>query len=173
MEFVVEISKIVLPAGLVLLAMYLSLKSFFEREQEKNLMDFRSKIANQVLPVKLQAYERIILYLERITPSNIMLRTNDSSYNALEFQQILLSEIRNEYNHNISMQIYVSNEAWAIVKNAMEQTISLVNQSANGLTFENSSLDLAKRIIENMTRSQEEPTQKALDFVKQEFRQYF
>jgi hypothetical protein len=173
MEFVVEISKIVLPAGLVLLAMYLSLKSFFDREQEKLLMDFRSKIVEQVLPVKLQAYERIVLYLERITPSNIMLRTNDSSYNALEFQQILLSEIRNEYNHNISMQIYVSSEAWAIVKNAMEQTITLVNQSANGLTFENSSLDLAKRIIENLSNSREEPTQKALDFIKNEFRQYF
>lgn len=173
MEFVVEISKIVLPAGLVILAMYLSLKTFVDRESEKNLLEFRINTSNQVLPVKLQAYERITLYLERITPSNILIRTNDSSYNAIEFQQILLSEIRNEYNHNISMQIYVSNESWTMVKNAMEQTISLINQSAYGLTPENSALDLAKNIIANMSQTTEEPTQKALMYVKQEFRQYF
>lgn len=173
LDFFIEFTKIVLPAGLVLLAMYLSVKSFMDREYQKNVMELKINNSKHVLPIRLQAYERITLFLERINPKSIIVRLNDSSLSAIEFQHTLISEIRNEYNHNISMQIYVSENAWDLIKNAMEETISLVNQSASGLTHEHRAIDLAKRIIENTVRVQEDPTQKALLFVKGEVSQFF
>jgi hypothetical protein len=121
-----------------------------------------------VLPLKLQAYERLILFLERTSPANLLVRENGDGLDALSYQQLLLQTIRQEYNHNLAQQIYLSQPTWAVISNAMNQTLVLINQSATGLDSTNSARDLSKKILENAVLNNQNPTQLALDLLREE-----
>ena len=173
MEILIEFAKLLLPAAAVLYAMYLTTKSFLDREMTQKLVDIKLKNTDMVLPIRLQAYERICLFLERITPNNLIIRLNQSNYSAREFQQVLLSEIRQEYNHNVTQQVYVSDEVWELVASAKEGVISTINQAAESIDDEARSIDLAKRIFEITMEKQADPTAYALAKVKEEIRHFF
>jgi hypothetical protein len=117
MEAIIEFGKILLPASLVLYAVYLTVRSFIHRELESKRMEIRARSIETILPNRLQAYERMCLFLERISPPNLLLRLNNPGYTAREFHKVLLDEIRNEYNHNVSQQIYMSDEVWNMIRN--------------------------------------------------------
>ncbi|MFA0962740.1 hypothetical protein AB9P05_13140 [Roseivirga sp. BDSF3-8] len=173
MELLQELLKVLLPALAVLYAMYLVVKSFLDKEMEKKILDVRSKNAEIILPVRMQAYERICLFLERITPNNLLIRLNDGSYTARQFQQILVSEVRDEFNHNLSQQLYMSDDAWIMVKNAMQEVISVINESAKEVDPEGKSIELSRRIFEKMLAKDPDPIQQALTEVKDELRRIY
>ncbi|MBC7920322.1 MAG: hypothetical protein H7Z75_04455 [Ferruginibacter sp.] len=165
--------QILLPAGIVLYAMYLTVKSFLDQEMEKKLVEVKGKNAETVLPVRLQAYERICLLLERIAPNNLLVRLNDSALSAPEFKQILLSEIRQEFSHNLSQQVYMSDQAWGATKAAMEEVVMLINTAAANLKPDATSLDLARMVFDTIINHDVDPTSRALKVVKDEIRQIF
>ena len=135
----------VLAVGLVLtLALGVMLNSVADKFLEKQRIDVRSKNVNITLPLRLQAYERMCLFLERITPNNLLLRLAPSAMSALELQTIILHEIREEYNHNVAQQLYVSSHAWEQIVNAMNETVAIVNQAAAEVSPEAPAADLAK-----------------------------
>ncbi|MEO1050838.1 MAG: hypothetical protein AAFX87_09430 [Bacteroidota bacterium] len=173
MEILIEFGKLLIPAGLVLYAMYLTVKSFLNKELDKIKFEVHGKNVNTVLPIRLQAYERICLFLERISPNNLIVRLNDAKYSAPEFQQLLLREIREEYNHNVSQQVYMSSEVWELVQNAKEDLIVTINNAAAGLSAEATSIDLARQIFEGMMQKEVDPVALALLEVKNEIRQSF
>ncbi|MBU1821886.1 MAG: hypothetical protein KKG00_10305, partial [Bacteroidetes bacterium] len=92
-------------AAIVTFGMYITLTTLADKIFEKQRWDIRSKNTEIILPLRLQAYERMCLFLERITPNQLLLRMSGSATNALEFQQILLREIREEFNHNLAQQV--------------------------------------------------------------------
>ena len=165
--------QILLPAGIVLYAVYLTVKSFLNQEMEKRLVEVKGKNAETVLPIRLQAYERMCLFLERIAPNHLLVRLNDSALSASEFKQILLSEIRQEYGHNLSQQVYMSDQAWAATKAAMEEVVMLINTSAANLKPDATSLDLARTVFDTIINQDVDPTSRALKVVKDEIRQIF
>lgn len=173
MEILVELAKLIIPSAIVLYGMYLTVRSFTTKELEKNMLDHKMKSRDTVLPIRLQAYERMCLFLERISPSNLVVRLNDSAYNAKQFQQILLGEIRNEYNHNLSQQVYMSDEAWDVVKNAKEAMITVINQAGEELSEDAKGVALAKKVFEKMLEKEQDPISHALIVVKNEIRQVF
>src|SRR5579871_3178399 len=124
MEALIEFIKILVPASVVLYAVYLMVRAFISREIELRKLEVRSRAIETILPARLQAYERITLFLERISPQNLLIRLNNSAYTAFDFQRILLDEIRNEYNHNVSQQVYMSEAVWQQVKSAKEDLIT-------------------------------------------------
>lgn len=165
--------KILLPAAIVLYAMYLTVKTFLDKELEKKVVELKARHMETVLPVRLQAYERMCLFLERISPNNLIVRLNDGNFSALEFQQVLLNEIRQEYNHNLSQQVYMSDQAWGLVKAAMEEIVLIINSSAAEVKADAGSIDLARMVFENILKQELDPTTKALKFVKDEIRHIF
>ncbi|MBL6446449.1 hypothetical protein JMN32_09025 [Fulvivirga sp. 29W222] len=173
MEVVVEFGKLLIPATVVLYAMYLVVKSFLDKELEKQRMEIRSKSIETVLPNRLHAYERVCLFLERIALNNLVVRLNNGQYTAREFQQILLNEIREEYNHNVSQQLYMSEEAWELVKSAKEDLIVMVNEATSRLPENATSIDVAKQLFEMAVEKDFDPIQHALTQVKNEIRQTF
>ena len=168
MDTLIEFGKILLPAALVLYAMYLGVKVMIARELTKQELEIRQKSIELTLPVRLQAYERMILFLERISPNNLVIRVNQPDLSAREFHQILLKEIREEYNHNVSQQVYMSIEVWNEVKTAKEDLITAINASSNELGPEASSLDLAKRLFEQMMAKSIDPIEHAINSLKVE-----
>ena len=73
----------------------------------------------------MRAYERIVLFLERTQPNSILMRQNLTKMNCLQLQTTLLKQIREEFEHNVAQQLYVSREAWALVCNAKESLVKL------------------------------------------------
>lgn len=165
---IVELLKLILPAVFVLYGMYLTIKAFLDREMEKITLQTKQKNTEVVLPIRLQAYERLSLLLERIYPNNLLVRLNDSSYSAKDFQSVLLREIREEYNHNLSQQIYVSDSVWAKVKNAIESINTVINEAGFEVGDESRGIDLAKLVFEKVIAWQNDPVQEALFELKNE-----
>jgi hypothetical protein len=113
------------------------------------------------------------LFLERISPNNLLIRLNGQTPNVLSFQQLMLSEIREEFSHNLSQQVYISDEAWTVIKNAMNETVALINLSAQNLAPELPAFELSKRIFEVIMEKNINPSNEALSVIKKEIRANF
>ena len=173
MEYLADLLKIVLPAGLVIYGMYLTIMSFMKKEREKMLIDLKTQNTQTVLPIRLQAGERLCLLLERITPNNLIRRVNNPEYSARELYSQLLMEVREEFNHNLSQQVYFSDETWEGVRRAMESVITIVNTAMQDMNENAKGLDLAKRIFQITLEQKNDAIQMALKEVKSEIRIYF
>jgi hypothetical protein len=98
--------------------------------------------------LKLQAYERLILLADRIAIPNLISRCNQPGFSAREMQSLLTQTIRQEFEHNITQQIYVSPEAWDAIRNLKEQNLLIINQIASFLPTEASGQDLNKSLLD-------------------------
>jgi hypothetical protein len=168
MELISDFIKIVLPAALVLLGIYISIESLLRKQMEKTVLELRSRNTETILPVRMQAYERMALFLERISPQNLIIRINQPGMTVGELHAVMIREIREEYGHNLSQQIYMGQGVWALIRNAMEDMVSVANTSAQGLDPSLPSIELAKRIFEHMMNLGNDPIQNAMTELKSE-----
>jgi hypothetical protein len=173
MDALIEFGKILIPSLLVLYAAYLLVRSFIGKEIGLKKLEVRSKSIETVLPLRLQAYERMTLFLERISPQNLLVRLNVGGMPSKEFHHMLLNEIRNEYNHNVSQQVFMSERVWELVKNAKEDLIVIINEAANEMDKDATSLDLSKKIFERSINKSVDPIAHALVELKREIQQTF
>ena len=173
MDVLVEFGKIIIPAGAVLYAVFLTVRMFLTKDLEKRLLELKTKSSDTIMPIRLQAYERVCLFLERISPNNLIMRVNDDEYASGQLHQMLLHEIREEYNHNLSQQVYMSDEVWQLVKGAMEEIVMIINEAAGDVDPEAKSLELAKKIFEVTMSREKQAIDFALKSVKDEIRDFF
>lgn len=168
--YIFDLLKITLPALLVAGIVYFLFSQFLEKEQQRRLIELRLESSKTTLPLRLQAYERIILFLERISPNNILVRLSSAGQTAADYHRLLQQEIRAEYEHNLSQQLYVSPDAWVQVKDAKEGVLTMVNRAFHGLQnpAQARGTELAKRILEALMTDAAEPTALAIDVVKRE-----
>lgn len=164
--------SIIIPSGLVMFGMYLAIKTMLAKELEKKIIQLKAQSVETVLPSRLQAYERMVLFLERISPNNLVIRTMDHESNAAMYQQRLLHEVREEFSHNFSQQIYMSDEAWFMVKAGMQAVNNLINETGEAVPGNASAMDFANKMVEKLA-AVGDPTAEALSFVKKEIRQNF
>jgi hypothetical protein len=164
---------IALVAAIVTFGLYLTVTTVARSVFEKQRWDIRGKNTEIILPLRLQAYERMCLFLERITPNQLLLRLSGSATSALEFQQILLREIREEYNHNLAQQVYMSQDAWEQVKKAMNEVVSLINQAAGEVPAEAPANELARKIFDKVIQQNTQPSTHALKVLKEEIQAVF
>ena len=168
-----DLAKVLLPAAIFLYGMYLIVRSFINRDIEVRKLEVRSRAIETILPNRLQAYERMCLFMERITPQNMLLRLNSPGIPAREFHRMLLEEIRNEYNHNVSQQVYMCEAVWNLVKNAKEDLVIMINEALEQMLAEATSIDLAKKIFELAMDKKVDPMGHALSELKKEIQQTF
>jgi hypothetical protein len=173
MDVILEFGKILLPAGLVLYAMYLTMKSVTTKELLKSNTDYKIENSKLVVPNRLQAFERMCLFLERLSPGNLVLRLNTSNMTAKELQHLMISEIREEFNHNLSQQIYMSDQSWDLIKNTVEDVIAMINTNAEKLSEDAKSVELAKLIFNEIEKRDVDPVAVTLSQVKSEIREIF
>lgn len=105
------------------------------------------------VPMQLQAYERLILLAERISLPSLINRLNQPGLSVKEMQSVLIQNIRQEFDYNITQQIYVSNEAWEAVRNLKDQNLLIINQVASFMPPEANGNDLNKSILEMLIQS--------------------
>lgn len=172
MEYIWVLTILVLGA-VVVFGVYYTITTVADKIFEKQRWDIKSKNLEITLPLRLQAYERMCLFLERITPNNLLLRLVPSAMTALELQHILLHEIREEYNHNVAQQLYISSNAWEQIINAMNETVAVINQAAAEVNGEAPPADLAKKIFSHVIEKETQPSAHALKVLKEEIRNIF
>lgn len=117
------------------------------------------------LPIRLQAYERMALFLERISIPSLVVRISPKSADKNEYEALLIKNIENEFDHNLSQQIYMTDECWNIIKAAKSATIQIIRKAALSGT---DSSDKLREDILNQTMDKQSPSATALSFVKKE-----
>ena len=152
---------------------YFILNNFLEENFKLRSLDLKLTNQQSITPIRLQAYERMIVFLERITPSNMVMRIHKSGMSSRLLHTELVKTIRSEYEHNIAQQIYMSNASWELVKSAKEEIIKVINASAHKVGDNSDGLELCKVLLEVTMNVEKLPTQIALDFLKKEIRQSF
>ena len=170
-----EILKYILPSLVVFATAYYILKQQNEREiallEKEDIKDRRQKNQEVLLPIRLQAYERLILFLERIHPHQLIIRSNNPALSSFQLQTLLIKSIRDEFEHNLSQQLYVSNAAWNKVINAKEECIKQINFAASKLNSDAKANELGGLIIQDFSALSANPIQEAIMLMKKEVQQ--
>ena len=161
------------PAFLVMIVLFWMMNKNARRDREQRLIDLRKNLQKETIQLRLQAYERLVLFLERISPNSILPRLHRGGMTAGQLQNELLVTIRTEFEHNFSQQLYVSKNAWEQVKEAREQMVRIVNIAMKETGDNATGIQLSTRIFEHFIRTEELPTEKGIDFLKNEARQLF
>lgn len=164
-----EILKIILPASAVFLCAYFLVKNFLDSEKSRREDERKKAVAETITPIRITAYERLTVFLDRIHPINLVVRMNRPNLVCDQFQIELIQTIKDEFDHNVSQQIYISNQAWELVKTAKEETIKIINISSQKVSPKDNSLELAKIIIQLSGSVDKLPSQIALENLKKEF----
>jgi hypothetical protein len=170
---ILEVLKYTLPALIVFLTAYFIIRKFIDNEIKKRAFDLSSMNNDLITPVRLQAYERLALFLERISPEFLIMRTNLPGMTAKQLHTELLVVIRTEFEHNLSQQIYVSQKTWEIIKNCRGNLLKIINSSAAVVSPDSPSINLSKAILEKIMDMEQSPTDEALAYLKKEIQTNF
>jgi len=167
-EAIIEILKITIPSLIVLVTSYLVMKTFIDRELNKQKQDFKINNSKLITPIRLQAYERLIMFVERISPESLFVREFTPGMTTQQMHMTLLNAIRSEFEHNLSQQIYVSEESWNEVKAAKESVIRLINTAALSSKGKEGTHEFSRLVIEAYNSVSNNPTEKAIEIIKKE-----
>ena len=159
------------PALLVtLLAMYF-FKVHTDNEEKRRRFLLHRENQKQALPLKLQAYERMVLLLERISPGKLLIRISPLGEDKKDYESLLISTIDQEFEHNLTQQIYISEECWNTIKAAKNATIALIRKTA--LKEEVDSANKMREVILTELIEKGAPSDTALAFIKEEISDVF
>lgn len=168
-----EVFKIVLPAFIVMMTAYLLFDRMLVNEDKRRKAELLKKHQSVVTPIRLRAYERLALLLERTHPSAMMIQVIQPGMSCIEAQSKLLSYIRAEFDHNLSQQIYVGDEVWEAIKAVHDNMIKLVNTTAQHFSPDEPATKMAEVIIRMYNELDENPSSVALSLLKSETHQLF
>ncbi len=172
------------PAILVIMAMFLMVKRFTDvqlamlkrmtdRDLQVKVVEERASKMREALPLKLQAYERLILFMERISPNSLLVRVHQGNMPAQHLHLELLINIRSEFEHNLSQQLYVSDESWQTVCSAKDEVMELVQQAYHSVGASASGIQMSATIFEKVHNMEMLPTQTAIYQLKSEAQKLF
>jgi hypothetical protein len=162
-----------LPSIVGLGAAVIIIRAFIDKEFRERKNEYVLKNQKIITPVRLQAYERIIMFLERISPGSLITRMQEGGMTAKQLQMSLLQQIRAEFDHNISQQLYITDESWEIVKNSKENLIKLINVASKDIGPDSSSIDLTRAILDVYLKVENPPIEIAIKRIKEEFYNHF
>jgi len=175
---ILELLKYVVPSLVTLGGIYFVIKMFIDDENKRRNQEINKAILFEQRkvsqPLRLQAYERIIVFLERIHPFSLIQRIYQPNMLLTEFQLELIKTVRVEYEYNLSQQMYINSDAWQMVSTAKEETIKLINLFASQLPDDADGSELSKAIFNYYMQTQKEvPVQIAINFVKDDVKSLF
>ena len=142
--------------------------STFRNEERKRQWELKRESQKTVSPIRLRAYERLALLLERTTPEHMLMGLDLTTMTVAQLQQHLLQTIRAEFEHNMSQQVYVSEEVWALIINARDQMAAFVVGITAQLPPNADAMTYAKVLLTAYSSNGLTPTDKALSELKDE-----
>ncbi|MBL1279138.1 MAG: hypothetical protein COA33_002650 [Fluviicola sp.] len=173
MDYLFQIALILIPSGAVLLTAVFFMRKSYEKELLVLNSELKKERQNFFLPNRVDAYQRAILLMERIHPNSLVMRLNNPGLPAAAMQVKLLEAIREEYEHNIAQQMYISPATWEVVKKAKEETIKIINLAGRQMSATSNGMDLSGKIFEIAAEVGTLPTEIAVNILKEEVQRLF
>jgi len=159
------------PAVTIGLGLYLVIRAFIRRDQELRVLEIRASVGKETRMLRLQAYERMVLFLERISPAAVISRVMDPDMVNHELQLAMIRDIRSEFEHNLTQQLYVSSDAWNLIVSAKDEIIKAIGLIASHMPADTAGPQVARVILESIDKSgQMLPNHTALEYLKNEVR---
>lgn len=153
-----------LPAAIIALVFWYTLKSFITQQNQEKKLTLLAEKKKESLPIQLQAYERMLLFCERINPIKMLVRIKPISSNSNDYLQLLINNIEQEFEHNLVQQLYVTKETWMAVIASKTAIINKLKQVAEA---SNSASDLRENILIDYSKVLP-PTETAVAIIKNE-----
>lgn len=173
MEDFLEILKYVLPSVVTGAVAFLMVKKMLEQENRRHFAEVKKENLKYTTPVRLQAHERVLLLLERIDPVKVINRVIKAEMTAKNLQFVLISAIKEEFEHNITQQLYVSRNCWLEVVKAKEDALKLIAVVGGSVDPSSSALEYSQALIKIQAEKQFYTSLSAIETVKQEINKIF
>jgi hypothetical protein len=170
-EQVLSYVAFLLPAIVVGIVAYYFFKGHTANEEGRRRYLIQKEAQNKVIPLRLQAYERLTLFLERIDPNKLLIRVKPYSDELEKYEELLIKNIDQEFEHNLTQQIYITPECWNLINAAKNATLQIIRQSA--MSEKVDSADKLREFLLNHFMGEVTPSKKALAYVKKEVKELF
>lgn len=168
MNFFLELLKYTLPGLIVFLTAYFVLRQYLRHQEQMKLMELKQNANAVTLPLKLQAYERLSLFCERISIPSLILRLNQPGMNTQALRYVMLISIQKEFEHNITQQMYISEQLWKIIKIASDQVVDTINLISSRIGNDSPSEVFVESYYKFSEELKFDSLEKALAAIKQE-----
>lgn len=173
-NFFADILKYTISGLIVFFAAWYFIKPLIIQSFNFQKWELKKVSIEKTLPLRLQAYERLVLFVERINPPNLFVRLQSPGMSAVQLHQLVLAEIRSEFQHNASQQIYISDNSWMLIKKIKDETIALVSNALNNLGPEATAMDLSKAVLTHLANLEvDNPYELAVSLIKKEIHALF
>ncbi|RZL48486.1 MAG: hypothetical protein EOP00_09095 [Pedobacter sp.] len=169
------INLLILAIGMfaALIAFYYIVKNdiqqFFDLKKNEQIKESRAAL----LPLRLQAHERLIIFIDRINPANLLVRVHQQGIEIATLQAGILNEIRSEYQHNITQQLYINSATWNVVRKLKDDTIAMMNNAVQGLPKDANGVELSRAILQHMATISENPYDLTIELIKKDIQELF
>lgn len=162
----IDVLAYTLPAIVVGLVAYYFFDTQRKNDEGRRRYLLHREAQKHALPLRLQAYERLVLFLERINPSKLLVRVAPQSSNKLDYEEYVIAQIEQEYEHNLTQQIYISAESWDIITTAKNATIQMIRKS--NMSEKVDSANKLREVILTDLFDKQSPSSVAVAYLKNE-----
>lgn len=163
---IIELIFSIAPALVVGAIAYYFFQQHIANENSRRRFLLQKDLQKETFPLRLQAYERMALFLERISPSKLLTRVNPTSSNKEDYQNLLIATIEQEFEHNLSQQIYVSDQCWSITQAAKNATIQMIRKAT--IQNETDTANKLREVVLTDLMDKASPSSAALAYIKEE-----
>ena len=166
---IIEILAYTIPSLITGSVAYFLFDSCFKDQQNTRRWLLQKEAQKDALPLRLQAYERMALYLERINPTKLLIRITPLSQDKNDYENLVMAQIEQEFEHNSTQQIYMSDECWTIIVTAKNATIQMIRAANRSDRVD--SADKLREVLLNDLMEKQSPSNAALAYIKNEVAQ--
>lgn len=163
---IIELLSYTLPAIVTGLVAYYFFDLHTKNEEGRRRYLLNKEAQKNALPLRLQAYERMSLYMERINPTKLLIRIAPISNDKNDYENLIITQIEQEFEHNLTQQIYMSDECWTIIVTAKNATIQMIRKANMSDRVDNA--DKLREIVLNDLMEKQSPSNAALAYIKNE-----
>ena len=163
---IIELLSYTIPAIITGVVAYYFFDAHLKNDELRRKYRLMQQSQQQALPLRLQAYERLSLFLERISPANLLIRISPLNDDKNQYENLLINMIDQEFEHNLTQQIYITNEAWTIIRTAKNATIQIIRKTNMSERVTNA--DKLREAILNDLLENQPPSSVALNYIKNE-----
>lgn len=165
-ERIIDLFLFAIPALITGLIAYYFFKEHTKNEDGRRRYLLHKDMQVNAMPLRLQAYERMAIFLERITPSKLLIRVVPTSSNKEDYEALIIASIEQEFEHNLSQQIYLTDDCWNIITAAKNATIQLIRKAS--LLEKTATANKLREVVLTEMMEKRAPSDAALSFIKQE-----
>ncbi|MFV8376800.1 hypothetical protein [Flavobacterium sp. LB1P62] len=163
---IIALLSYTLPAVVTGLVAYYFFDLHTKNEEGRRRYLLHKEAQKNALPLRLQAFERMTLYLERINPTKLLIRIAPLSQDKNDYENFIIAQIEQEFEHNLTQQIYMSDECWTIMVTAKNTTIQMIRKA--NMSDRVDSADKLREVLLNDLMEKQSPSNAALAYIKNE-----